>query len=410
MAVLPPGDNHLVNKRIIMHSRLWRVGKEELKYIKKAINNGLTGAMTSELETRFAEKFGVNYAIAVNSGTSALHCAVEGIGIQPEDEIIVPPLTFMSTAFAPLYAGAIPVFADVDPSTFNIDPDSILKKITDRTKAIIVVSLYGLPAEMDRIMSIAKKYNLRVIEDNAQCVFGRYKGKIAGTIGDVSIFSLQRSKHLTAGGGGMIVTNDKILAERMRKFSDLGYTTLKAKSGAHGLCKEKLQQPDFKRHESLGYNFRMSEVCAAMTLAQVTKLEELVQKRIAIAQLYKEAISGCDWLIPQRTPAGVTHSYWTFAVKLNRNKNNVSWKEVCKVFLEEGGEPFYGAWSLSYLEPALEGKSFPGHNIKYCRGLCPVAESLQPYIIQFKTNFENLSFAVKQTDTLKRTIKRFNGG
>ncbi len=381
-----------------MPNKFWRVGKEELEYIEKAIDMGLMGKMTEELEIRFAKKFGVNYAIAVNSGTSALHSAVGGLGIGPGDEVIVPPLTFAATGFAPLYIGAVPIFADIDPLTFNIAPDSILKKITKRTKAIITVSLYGLPPEMDRIMFIAKKYNLKVIEDNAQCVFGKYKGKIAGTIGDVSIFSFQRSKHLTAGDGGMVITNDESLAEKIRKFSDLGYTTLKAKPGAHSICKEELQQPDFKRHECLGFNFRMPEVCAAMALGQLDKLDMLIQRRIAIARLYEEAIQGCDWLIPQKTPEDVEHSYWTYVLKLDTSKTNVSWIQFRKTFLQKGGEPFYGAWSLTYLEPALEGM----------RGLCQVAESLQPYLIQLKTNFESIDYAKKQADALAQTIDKLS--
>lgn len=389
-----------------MANKLWRVGKEETQYIEEAINNGLTGAATEKLEKRFAAKFGVNYAIAVNSGTSALHCAVAGLKINPGDEIIVPPLTFAATAFAPLYVGAVPVFADVDPLTFNIAPESILKKITKRTKAIITVSLYGLPPEMDRIMAIADEYSLKVIEDNAQCVFGKYKGRIAGTLGDVSIFSFQRSKHLTSGDGGMVITNDESIAERVRKIGDLGYRTLRAESGTHVNCKDSLQQPEFKRHEYLGYNFRMPEICSAMMLAQLDKLDALVLKRMTIANLYKEAVAGCDWLVPQHTPKEIIHSYWAFVLRIDEENSGISWKEFRRAFLEEGGEPFYGAWSLTYLEPAFEGKVFSEHNIKYNKGLCPVAESLQPYLIQLKTNFESLEYAMKQADALARTIRK----
>jgi perosamine synthetase len=257
---------------------------------------------------------------------------------------------------------------------------------------------------MDEIMAIARKYNLKVIEDNAQCVYGKYKGKLAGTIGDISIFSFQRSKHLTSGDGGMITTNDEALAEKVRKFSDLGYVTLKASSGTHLVAKEELQQPGFKRHQFAGYNFRMPEVCAAMMLAQLDKLDMLIAKRIQIANLYSQALEGCDWLIPQKTPKGLTHSYWCFTVRIDTEKSGVSWQDFRQSFRKEGGEPFYGAWSLTYLEPALEGTEFPEHKIKYVKGLCPVAESIQPYLIQLKTNFQSLDYAKKQADILAKTI------
>ncbi|MFA7677417.1 MAG: DegT/DnrJ/EryC1/StrS family aminotransferase [Candidatus Omnitrophota bacterium] len=388
-----------------MASNLWRINKQELQRLEQVINAGFTGEFTAELERKFSDKFGSKYAIAVNSGTSALHAAVAALGLGPGDEVLAPPLTFAASGFSPLYVGAVTVFSDVDRETFNIDPDCLEKNITEKTKAIITVSLYGLVPEMDKIMAIAKKHNLKVIEDNAQCVFGKYKGRIAGTIGDISIFSFQRSKHLTTGDGGMILTDDEFLAEKARRFSDLGYVTLKASPGTHLISKDTLQQPEFKRHESIGYNFRMPEVCAAMALSQLDKLEMLLEKRKAIAEFYKQAIQGCDWLVPQKVPLQTVHSYWAYALCLDRSKTGVSWKQFREVFLKKGGEPFYGAWSLTYLEPALEGREFPGHNIKYCRGLCPVAESLQPNLIQLKTNFESLDYAKKQADILAETIK-----
>ena len=164
-----------------MSDELWRVGQREVDYIKEAIDSGLTGIMNQRLEEEFARKFGVKYAIGVNSGTSALHCCLAAMNIGPGEEVIVPPLTFASTAFSVLYLGAVPVFADIDPDTFNIDPKKIIEKITPRTKAIIPVALYGLPADMGPIMDIAASNNLFVVEDSAECLLGRYKGKFSGT-------------------------------------------------------------------------------------------------------------------------------------------------------------------------------------------------------------------------------------
>jgi len=391
-----------------LNKKLWRVGKEELKYIEKAINSGLSGIMNSKFEEAFAKKFGVNFAIGVNSGTSALHSALFAVGVRPGDEVIVPPITFAAPAFAVLQQGAIPVFADVDPDTFTIDPKEIEKKITRRTKAIIPVALYGLPPDMDPIMELAKKNNLKVIEDNAECFLGKYKGRLAGTIGHMAIYSFERSKHMTTGNGGVIITNNEILAERARKFSILGYTTLTAKQASYKVSKDEIQHPDFKRHEIIGYNYRLPEICAAMALAQLEKLDMFVEKRRKIAAIYSKAVEGCSWLKPQKVPEGYISSYWTYGMKLEGKRYGISWMDFRRTFLEEGGERFYAAWCVNYLEPAFQKIAFPDRNIKYREGLCPVAEKLQKNLIQLKTNFEDLAYAKLQGDVLRRTIKKLS--
>lgn len=382
------------------------IGNEELKYIEEAINSGLTGKFNHRLEERFAKKFGVDFAIGVNSGTSALHTALFACGVGKEDEVIVPPLTFAAPAFAVLALGAVPVFADIDPETFNIEPKDIKKKITKRTKAIIPVSLYGLPANIDPIMDSAKNHGVKVIEDNAQCMLGTYKERLAGTTGDMSIFSFERSKHMSTGNGGMIITNNENLAVRARKFSILGYSTLSAKQNSFKKNLDEIQHPDFKRHELIGFNYRLPEVCAAMGLAQLEKLDALVLMRQKIAELYSEAVKDCAWLTPQRTPDGLVNSYWTYAVKLDTHR--VTWDIFRKLFTELGGEGYYGAWSINYLEPALQGMAFLGSSIKYEAGLCPNAEELQPKLLQFKTNFGDLEYAKQQAVILKKTIEKLS--
>ena len=391
-----------------MGKKLWRVGQRELEYIKEAIDSGLTGMMNQRLEEEFAKKFGVKYAIGVNSGTSALHCCLAAIGIGSKDEVIVPPLTFASPAFAVLYLGGVPVFADIDPDTFTIDPEEIRRKITPRTKAIIPVALYGLPPDMDPIMRIAKDHNIFVIEDCAECYLGKYKGKIAGTIGDMAIFSFERSKHMTTGNGGMIITNNEELAERARKFSILGYSTLKAGAYESKPPKEIIQDPNFDRHLFIAPNYRLPEVCAAMGLAQLEKLEELVKMRIEISKLYDEVVQNCDWLKPQKVPEGFVNSYWTYAMKLEGKDKGISWHRFRKTYLEQGGDPFYAAWKLTYMEPALAGMKFKENNIKYEKGLCPIAEEIQPRLIQLKTNYGSMEHAKEQALSLERTIKKLN--
>ena len=289
-------------------SNFWRVGKEELSYVEKAIDNGLNGFYTTKFEELFADKFNIKYAIAVNSGTSALHAALGALDIGEGDEVIVPPLTFIATAFSVMYVGAVPVFVDVDPNSFNICPEQIKNKITKKTKAIITVSLYGLPPQLDQIKDIAQSEKIALIEDNAQCIHGLCNKKIAGTFGDISIFSLQRSKHLTTGDVGIVTTNNQELAQKTRRFADLGYERLTAKPINNENFKNVIQHPSYKRHSSLGYNFRMPEVCCAMGIAQLEKMDIFLKLREEIAAIYYEAVDDCKWIKVQEVSAPISDS------------------------------------------------------------------------------------------------------
>jgi perosamine synthetase len=390
-----------------MSGKFWRIGTKEIEYIQKAIESGLHNEWNKILEEKFAERFHCKFAIGVNSGTSALHCALYAAGVREGDEVIVPPLTFGAPAFAALYLGAVPVFADIDPHTFTIDPMDIERKISKRTKAIIPVSLYGLPSDIDAIMAIAEKHDLTVIEDNAQCVLGKYNSQIAGSVAHMSIFSFQRSKHITCESGGMVVTNNEKLAESTRKFSILGYGTLRAKMGQALVTKEQVQRPYFLRHELVAPNYRLPEVCAAIMVAQLEKVEMFVEKRKKIAELYADAANDCEWLIPQKVPEGFIHSYWTYAARLDTDVSGVDWEKFRKVYLANGGEPYYAAWALTYIEPPFVGLSYPDHNVNYEKGICPVAEKVQPQMIQLKTNFSNMRYAEKQAKILGKTIRYF---
>ena len=391
----------------------------ELKYVTEVLASDMKSATggnwNKRLETMFAEKFEVKYAIACNSGTSALHSCLSAAGIGPGDEVISPAITVMMNTFATLYQNATPVYADVDPDTFNIDPKDVEKKITPKTKAIFTVSLYGLPADTDPIMKLAKKHNLFVIEDNAECYLSTYKGRMAGSIGHMSIFSFENSKHISVGEGGIIITNDEKLAERARKCAGIGYKNLRAGEGRVKLNEEVFQDPDYKRHDYLGWNYRLPEVNAAIAVAQLERLDELVERRRQAAKFYEDAIQGCNWIIPQKIPEGCTHSYWTYAVKYEGEKAiGVPWKEFYRTYKEMGGDGFYAAWSVSYLEPVMadgnyygRGSHYTGPRIKYEKGLCPVAESLQPKLMQFKTNYRDLELAKMKAEALRKTIEKF---
>jgi perosamine synthetase len=393
-----------------MGKKMVRISEKERAYILEVLDSEFRtsagGRMIKRLEEKFAEVFGVKYAISHVNGTATMHSALVAAGVGRGDEVIVPPLTMASTSFVVLHANAVPVFADIDPNTFTISPADIERRITPRTKAIIPVALYGLSPDMDAIMEIANRHNLIVIEDDAQCFLGYYKGRIVGSIGHMASFSFQSSKHMTSGEGGMLITNDKELADKVRCFANLGYAMVSGEPGRGKITKDIIQDPKYERHVSVGWNYRMSELCAAVALAQIERLGELVEQRIKVAQLYAQAVRGCDWLVPQAVPDGYRHSYWTYVLKLENN-GEFSWYDFRKKYMELGGDGIYAAWQLTYLEPAFRQQKF--HTQEYKLGLCPVAESIQPKLLQFKTNYMDLSVAEQKAEALSKTIRYFEG-
>lgn len=400
----------------------WRFDDREFNYIKEVLSSGLVssteGTMCQRLERAFAAKVGVKYAITFNSGTSTMHSCLAAAGIGPGDEVIVPALTVISTASVVLHQNAVPIFADISPDTFNIDPKDVEQKITHRTKAIIPVSLYGLSADFNPLLALAQRHNLIIIEDDAQAHLAQYKGKTVGTLGHMASFSFENSKHMTTGDGGIVVTNDEQLAQKVRKHGSLGYAAMQAASGTIKLNKDIFQDPNYKRHDFFGWNYRMPEVAAAVGLAQLEKLDYFVGLRQKIAAMYAQAISGCEWLIPQLVPKGYINTYWTYAVKFERQ--DLSWQQFRAKYIEYGGDGIYGAWSVVYLEPffqqqAFYGKGCPtrcpyyGKIVKYEQGLCPVAESVQPKLMQFVNNYGDLNEAETKAEALRKTIKFFGG-
>jgi len=356
------------------------------------------------LEEKFAEIMGVKYAVACNSGTSGLHMALYAAGVGPGDEVISPALTVVMDAFATLHLGATPVFADVDPHTFNMDPKDVAAKITPKTKAILSVSIFGLSADMNPVMKIANEHDLMVIEDSAQTLLGKYKGRMAGTIGHLGVYSFENKKHMTCGSeGGMVVSNDAELATRARKFGGIGYKHMTATAGRTNLALSTVQDPAYERFDTIGLNYRMNEVSAAVGLGQLERIGDMVARRRAVAKLFTEAIDGCSWMIPQLTPEGFENSYYTLAVKYHgREERGLTWKEFYNRYVEAGGDGFYGACMIPYLEPALRGSTING--VTLAKGLCPVAEDLQSRIMQFKTNYRDLKIAGTKAQILSDLI------
>ena len=315
----------------------WRFDKNEKKYVNEVLDSGFasgtSGNMNTRLERAFAESMNQKFAITYNSGTTTLHAALETFGVGFGDEVIVTPLTVISCMNAILYCNAIPVFADIDPDTFLMDPKSIESKISSKTKAIMVVHLYGQVANMTEIMKLADKHNLFVLEDCAQCYLGTHNGKIGGTIGHIGSWSFENSKHLTTGDGGIVTTDSEEMGDLLRKFNSQGFRNATAINGKIRSSKDIFQQPTYKRHNMLGFMYRLPEVAAAIGLAQVEKMEWFVNKRIKMGNLYTKVIldSKCDWLIPQKTPDGDINSFYTYGLKMI-NKD-IEWSNLEKNML-----------------------------------------------------------------------------
>lgn len=409
-----------------MSDKSWRFGDEELVYVKEVLDSGLGastyGTMNKRLEEAFAARFGARYAITHNSGTSTLHSCLAAAGVGPGDEVISPALTVISDAAVTIHQNAVPVFADIDPDTFNMDPADVERKITPRTKAIMPVHLYGLPCDMDPIMRLAEKHNLIVIEDAAQCFLGEYKGRLAGTIGHMASFSFENTKHMSTGDGGIVITNDERLAEAVRKFSCLGFSMITADNGQTRTKAFAFQDPNYKRHDTLGWQYRMPEVAAAVGLAQVARLDQYVAKRQQIWSLYADAVKDCAYIKPQKTPPGYVNACWTFAAKYEGEAAiGISWYDFAEKYRELSGEGIYAAWSVVYLEPVIAQRKFYGrgcpsscplykNEVDWQKGCCPTAEAVQPKLMQFKGNVGDMDEARRHADALRKTIEFFGDG
>lgn len=281
------------------------IGDAEIKAVIDVLRSGqlAQGSVVEEFENQFACVCGVQHAVATTSGTTALHLAFLAHGIGPGDEVITTPFSFIASANAALYVGARPVFADIDPETFNIDPDDIERRITPQTKAIVPVHLYGNPADLDRLLDIATRHNLILIEDACQAHGATWHGQPVGSFG-TGCFSFYPTKNVTSGEGGIITTNDAELAERARLLR------------SHGM-------PRRYHHDSLGYNFRLSNIHAAIGLTQLERLQEWTEKRQANAAVLRDLLEGLGIGFQSIDPDAM-HVYHQFTVRIPENRDEVA--------------------------------------------------------------------------------------
>lgn len=261
------------------------------------------GPKLPEFEQAMADACRTKHAVAVCSGTAALHLVVRSLGIGPGDEVITTPFSFVASTNCILFENATPVFADIDPETWNIDPAQIESAITDKTKAILPVDVFGQPANYDAIAAIAKKHNLRIIEDSCEALDSTWQGRPAGSLGDAGVFGFYPNKQITTGEGGMIVTDDDDLAAMCRSLRNQGRDT----------------EGGWLSHPRMGYNYRMSDITAAIGIVQVSRLDEIVQKRRQVADWYLAELKDETRLRTQRILDGVDMSWFVFVVRLADN-------------------------------------------------------------------------------------------
>jgi len=330
----------------------------EKKYLNECID---TGWISSEgpFVKRFEEEMGFKtqkkHSVAVCNGTAALEIAIEALGIGKGDEVIMPTFTIISCASAIIKSGATPILVDSDLQTWNMDVNQIEAKITSKTKAIMVVHIYGLTVDMDSILNLAKKYNLKIIEDAAEAHGQTYNGKPCGSFGDVSIFSFYPNKLITTGEGGMILTDDDAIAEKLRSLRNLCFT-------AH------------KRfvHEDLGWNMRMTNLQAAIGVAQIERWDESILRKREIGKLYTELLKDIKGInLPLNQTNYCTNMYWVYGILLTNETKNA--EQIMKLLAEKGigTRPFFYPM---HLQPVLkrmglfENESYPNAEKMYEQG------------------------------------------
>lgn len=336
------------------------------------------GPLVRKLESDFSRFFGVKYAVSFNSATTALQAAVAALSIGPGDQVITSPFTMPATATAILFNNAVPVFADVDPDSYCISAEAVKKKITPRTKAILAVNLFGGSADYDPILKLAKKRNLKIIEDNAQAPGARYRGRFTGTIGDIGVFSFNVHKTIQSGEGGMLITNNRRCAYRAQLVRNHG----------EAVIDDLLGQGQDGQEFIAGSNYRLTEWQSAIMIEQLKKLERLNRQRIVLADYFTKKLEKFSWFGTAKVLPQSRHVYYLYPIKFYGHRINASRQDFVKYLRARDFPLAEGYQKPLYLLPIYqkrriyESSQFPfvskeyPQNVVYRRGDCPVAEKL----------------------------------
>ena len=331
----------------------------------------LGGPRVQAFEEAWRQRLGAGHAVSVNSATSGLIAAMGAIGIGPGDEVIVPPWTMSATAMAPLIYGGIPVFADIEPDFFCLDPRSVRDAMTPKTKAILAVNLFGHPARLAELRALADEHGIRLVEDSAQAPSASENGRACGTVGHIGVFSLNYHKHIHTGEGGMCVTDDEGLARRLQLIRNHGENALEW-AGIDDLA------------NMVGFNFRMTELSAAVGIEQLARIDRHLERRVRLAEALSEGTQDLAGLAPPPVRDGCSHDYYCWTPRYDERIIGVSRETFSQALAAEGFPQSVGYVAPLYLLPlfqrriAMGGGGFPFtlSNRTYPRGLCPVTERL----------------------------------
>ncbi len=383
-------------------------------FIANAGEHFLGGKQVKEFETLVKNYFRTKFAVAVNSATAGLHAALGAFGVGPGDEVIVTPYTMSASATAIIMMNAVPVFADIEEETFCLDPQKVKEKITPKTKAIVVVHLFGSSANMDAIMKIAKEHKLSVIEDCAQSPGATYNQKLVGTIGDIGVFSLNQHKTITSGEGGFAVTNDEKLGLRMRLIRNHGEAIV-----------DNMEVEDI--NGIVGFNYRMTELEAAVSIGQFRRLDSLNNHRIKLAEYLTEKLSNFEGLIlPQKNNVD-KHVYFVYPIRFKENVIGMGRNTFVNALKAEGIPFGAGYVRPTYLEPMYQRKTAYGVNgcpftcgyyggkADYSKGICPVCEKMHEEelmltgVCKYPHTEEDINDVVKAFEKIFKNIDELKG-
>lgn len=356
------------------------IGAEELAQLTEVIRSGSLnrngGTKVEALEAAWAKRHGVQFATAGTSGTAAIHIALGALPLEPGDEVVTTPITDWGTVGPILAQNCVPVFADIDPHTYCLDPERVAEAITPRTRAIIAVHLMGQPCDMDALLSLAKRHNIYLIEDCAQAHFATWDGRIVGSIGDIGCFSLQQSKVITSGDGGMTITDDPELGIGLALFQDKGWARDEIVRG-------------MRVYRSFGLNYRMTEMQGAVALAQLAKGDRLADHRRKVAAELTAAMASIPGVNPPTIAPKAVSSYWYYMISIDPDVLGVGGAQFAKALQAEGITAGAGYAAALYLQEMFQRKQVFGSShfpfdygdrslddVDYSPGLCPVSERL----------------------------------
>ena len=351
----------------IPYGRQW-IDEDDIKAVVDVLRSDwlTTGPKVEEFEKEFAHITGAGEAVALSNGTAALHAIMHAIGIGPGDEVIVPPITFVATANAVVFQGGTPVFADVDPGSLLIDPEEVQRRITPRTKAVVAVDYAGQPCNYDALRAMTDRHGITLIADACHSLGARYRGEKVGTLADMTAFSFHPVKHITAGEGGVVTTNDTKLADKMRRFRNHGIDSDHRQRGELGAW--------YYEMVDLGYNYRITDFQCALGLSQLRKLPNWLVRRQEIAQQYNKAFSGIQGILPLTIAPEVNHAYHLYVISCCPNGSDTNRGELFAKLHEKG----IGAnvhYIPVHLHPFYQGR------FGYRKGNYPNAENAYERII-----------------------------